>query len=75
MALTNTKAKNIKKSSSEVDAGTQGSPSMLALVREAATLDSNPSMKQAAEITLKIAQKVLVCTSGSYVHPLSIRFP
>jgi len=55
-----------------VDAGTQGSPLMLALVQEAATLDSNPSMKQAAEITLKIVQKVQVCTSGSCDHPLTI---
>jgi len=37
-----------------------------------ATLDSNPSMKQAAEITLKIVQNVQVCTSGSCDHPLTI---
>ena len=57
-----------------VDAGTRGSPPMLALVQEAATLDSNPSMKQAAEIALKIFQKVQVCTPGSCDHLLTIRF-
>jgi len=72
MASKSTKAKNNKKLSSGVDAGTHGPPPMLALVQEAATLDSNTSIKQAAEITLKIVQKVQVCTSGSCDHPLTI---
>jgi len=72
MTPKNIKAKNNKKSSTGVDAGTQGSPPMLDLVQEAAALDSNPSMKQAAEITLKIAQKVQVCTSRSCDHPFTI---
>ena len=72
MASKNTEAKNNKKSNSGVDAGTQELPPMLSLVQKAATLDSNPSMKQAAEITLKIFQKVQVCTPGSCDHPLTI---
>jgi len=72
MTSKNTKAKSIKKLSSGVDAGTQGPPHMLALVEKAATLDSNLSIKQVAEITLKIVQKVQVCTSGSCDHPLTI---
>ena len=67
MASKNPKAN--KKSGSGVDAGTQRS---LAVVQDAATRDSNQSMKQAIEITLKIFQNAQVCTSGSGDHSLTI---
>ena len=69
MASKTTKAQNIKKSGSGVDAGTQGS---LAVVQDAATLDSNSGIQPAAEIALEIFQKIQVCTPGSGDHPLTI---
>ena len=65
MALKDIKIKNNNESSSGVDPATQGPPTVLALVQDAVTLDSNPNIKQAAEITLKIVQKVQVCIPGS----------
>lgn len=74
MAPTNYKAKNDNKSSSGADAGTQGPSPILALVQEAATLDSNSNMKQAAAITLKIVQRVQVCICWSCDHPSITQF-
>ena len=65
MASKSIKTKYNNKLSSGVDPVTQGPPNVLALIQDAVTLDSNPNMKQAVEITLKIVQKVQVCISES----------